>query len=439
MKKISLISLALLTILCLVFATGCEKADGGSSAPSQFQSSDLSKYVIVYPDGNSDYYDLANKLADHILQKYGIFPIPTPDALSAPGQYEIILGDTNRYEEQGKIMEYSITVDDGKLRIMAGGPYSAEQAVDSLCKQLFTGREFAIDEDKCFQASFLDSPYPVSGGATARIMTANILADAFADSSYRSASYRAEIFAGMLVTSTPDILGLQETDADWNNILDTYLAKIEQTYGISYARHQATYEDKVNYTSLLYRRDKFQVSDSGVYVFNWWTNSAFNHDYHMRNITWAQFTPLESTEKSFIVADTHWSYRTEHSDGNITLSGAAAPIAVNELRTQCKDETNAYLSTLRQTYAEIPIILVGDFNTSLPFFTDDGWTPTSFNIISQQAQNSKTSRVTVPTSNHFDHMFGTGSYTIALFDFLKDSPTHKLLSDHPFVFADFNF
>lgn len=438
MKKISLISLALLTILCLVLATGCGKSGTAGSSASAFQSAELSKYVIVYPDGNSDYYDLANKLADHILQTYGVFPIPTPDALSAPGQYEIVLGDTNRSDRVGRIMECAVAVDSGKMLIHAGGPYSAEQAVDSLCQQLFTGREFTLEDGEYFQRSFLETPNPVSDGASARIMSANILADAFADSSYRSASYRAEIFAGMLVSHTPDVLGLQETDENWNEILDSYLAKIEQTCGIAYARHLATYEDKVNYTSLLYRRDKFQVSDSGVYVFNWWTNSAFRHNYHMRNVSWAKFSPLDGGA-DFLVANTHWSYRTEHSDGNITLFGATAPIAVNELRTQCKDETHAYLSNLRQTYAEIPIILVGDFNTSLPFFTDDGWTPAGFRIVSEEAKSNHTAQSVVPESGHFDHIFAAGNYRICRYAYFGSTAPHNLLTDHPFVFADFNF
>lgn len=441
MKKTIFICLTLLTILCLTLTAGCgQSPDGGAaeSAPSQFASAELSKYVIVYPENDPDFYDLANNLADHIMQKYGTFPIPTSDA-AVPSKFEILLGDTNRSDEQGRIMECSITVKDGKLQILAGGPYSGEQAIDNLCKQLFTGREFALDEGEYFQKSFLEASRPASDDATARIMSANILADAFADSTYRSAGYRAEIFAGMLVSYTPDILGLQEADENWDKVLDSYLAKIEQTHGIRYARHLDTYEDKVNYTSLLYRQDKFQVSDSGIKVFNWWTDPAFRHTYHMRNISWAQFSSLENADDTFIVANTHWSYRTEHSDGNITLSGAAAPVGVNELRTQCMEETNAFMTALQQDFPGIPVVLTGDFNTSLPFFTDSGWTPTGFSIISEEAKNSRKALDIVPTSGHFDHIFATGSYTIRLYGYFGGDHPHDLLTDHPFVYTDLTF
>lgn len=438
MKKITLIFLTLLTAACLVLATGCGKTDGTGSSASSFQSAELSKYVIVYPEGDDAYYDLANRLSDHILQTYGVFPIPTPDALSDPARYEIILGDTNRSDRVGRIMECTVTVDSGKMLIHAGGPYSAEQAVNHLCQTLFTGREFTLEDGEYFQRSFLETPNPVSDGASARIMSANVLADAFADSAYRSAGYRAEIFAGMLVSHTPDVLGLQETDENWNEILDSYLAKIEQTCGIAYARHLATYEDKVNYTSLLYRRDKFQVSDSGVKVFTWWTDSAFRHNYHMRNVSWAKFSPLDGSA-DFLVANTHWSYRTEHSDGNITLSGATAPIAVNELRTQCMEQTHAYMTALQQDFPGVPVVLTGDFNTSLPFFTESGWTPAGFRIVSEEAKSNHTAQSVVPESGHFDHIFAAGNYRICRYAYFGSTAPHNLLTDHPFVYTDLIF
>lgn len=440
MKKTILICLTLLTILCLTLTAGCGQApDGGAveSAPSQFASAELSKYVIVYPENAPDYYDLANDLAEHILQKYGTFPIPTSDA-AAPAAYEILLGDTNRSDEQGRIMECSITVKEGKLQILAGGPYSAEQALDNLCKQLFTGREFALDEGEYFQKSFLETARAISNDASARIMTANVLADIFADSTCRSAGYRAEIFAGMLVSYTPDVLGLQEADENWDKVLDSYLDKIEQTHGIRYARHLATYEDKVNYTCLVYRQDKYQVTDSGVKVFSWWIDPAFRHTYHMRNISWAKFSPLDGST-AFLVANTHWSYRTEHSDSNITLSGATAPIGVNELRTQCMQETDAFMTALREDFPGEPIVLTGDFNTSLPFFTESDWTPTGFSIISEEAKNNRKALDIVPTSGHFDHLFATGSYTICLYGYFGGDHPHDLLTDHPFVYTDLTF
>ena len=437
MKKTFLVFLVLLTVLC--FAAGCgqktpsDESGAVSTGPYQFRSDELANYVIVYSDENPDYFDLAYRLNEQIYTKYGKILNVIRSSNATPSQYEILLGDT------GRVMEYSVTVQDGKFRIHVGGSFSAEKAIDFLCQQVFNGQEFVLDSGEYYQTSFLTASQEMTEDATARIMSANILADAFADSSYKEAHYRAEIFAGMLVSYTPDVLGIQEADENWNDVLDMYLEKIQKSHGITYERLLASYENKVNYSSLLYRSDKFKAETSDLSVFSWWTNKAFNHNYHMRNVSWARFSALDAPEKTFLVANTHWSYRTEHANGQTCLFGSNTPIAVNELRTQCKDETNEILSTLRQENPGVPIFLTGDFNTSLPFFTDSGWTPAAFRLISEEALNSGTSISLVPSSGHFDHLFGTGNYTIKHFAFFNNTNQHSLLTDHPFVYADLAF
>ena len=437
MKKTFLVFLVLLTVLC--FAAGCgqktpsDESGAVSTGPYQFRSDELANYVIVYSDENPDYFDLAYRLNEQIYTKYGKILNVIRSSNATPSQYEILLGDT------GRVMEYSVTVQDGKFRIHVGGSFSAEKAIDFLCQQVFNGQEFVLDSGEYYQTSFLTASQEMTEDATARIMSANILADAFADSSYKEAHYRAEIFAGMLVSYTPDVLGIQEADENWNNVLDMYLKKIQKSHGITYERLLASYENKVNYSSLLYRSDKFKAETSDLSVFSWWTNKAFNHNYHMRNVSWARFSALDAPEKTFLVANTHWSYRTEHANGQTCLFGSNTPIAVNELRTQCKDETNRILSSLRQENPGVPIFLTGDFNTSLPFFTDSGWTPAAFRLISEEALNSGTSISLVPSSGHFDHLFGTGNYTIKHFAFFNNTNQHSLLTDHPFVYADLAF
>ena len=437
MKKTFLVFLVLLTVLC--FAAGCgqktpsDESGAVSTGPYQFRSDELANYVIVYSDENPDYFDLAYRLNEQIYTKYGKILNVIRSSNATPSQYEILLGDT------GRVMEYSVTVQDGKFRIHVGGSFSAEKAIDFLCQQVFNGQEFVLDSGEYYQTSFLTASQEMTEDATARIMSANILADAFADSSYKEAHYRAEIFAGMLVSYTPDVLGIQEADENWNDVLDMYLEKIQKSHGITYERLLASYENKVNYSSLLYRSDKFKAETSDLSVFSWWTNKAFNHNYHMRNVSWARFSALDAPEKTFLVANTHWSYRTEHANGQTCLFGSNTPIAVNELRTQCKDETNRILSTLRRENPGVPIFLTGDFNTSLPFFTDSGWTPAAFRLISEEALNSGTSISLVPSSGHFDHLFGTGNYAIKHFAFFNNTTQHSLLTDHPFVYADLAF
>lgn len=439
MKRSPVSLFMILLVICLCLFTGCDDVAQTNTPEYLFTSSDLEKYTIIYPIDNFDYYDFAIQLADQILENYGLVLNVLPDAISPVSQYEILFGNTNRELHQDRIMEYSVTVSDGKVQINVGGSFSAEKAVAYLCRTVFNGQEFSLSSGTHAQKILMTQRCPVTEGAGARIMTANILADAFADSSYKNANYRAEIFAGMLIAYTPDILGLQESDESWDDVLDSYLVTIRDSYGIAYTRLLSSYEGKTNYTSLLYRSDKFNVDDSGLTAFSWWVDPLFNHSYHMRNITWAKFSSLENPSEEFVVANTHWSYRTEHANGTTYLAEASSPIATNELRNQCRQETYAILESLRQEYAEIPLLLVGDFNTSLSFFTQSGWTPPSFSIISEEAKNNGTALVSVPDSGHYDHLFGTGNYTIGRYEYVKNVNSSELLTDHPFAYADLFF
>ena len=404
--------------------------------PYCFKTSALEKYVIVYSSEHSGYSYLATKLKTQISKAYGKSLSVKLDSRQDASRYEILIGETNRYNHQSGVMEYSVTVDEGRLIINVGGLYSAEQAVDFLCQNLFNGDDITLENGEYYKTSLLSTYKSITAESDVRIMSANLLADSFADSSYKKADYRAEIFAGMLVSCTPDVIGMQEIDSSWSKAIDGYLARIKSVYGISYSKHLDKYQSKTNYTSFLYRSDKFKVENSGVKVFSWWQDASFNHKYHMRNIGWARFSSLTDSDMRFIAANTHWSYRTEYSSGNRYLSGSDTPIAVNELRIQCKDETNAFLTSLRQANPDTPIFLTGDFNTSLPFFTQSDWTPEAFSVLSEESKKNNTAVSVVPESGHFDHIFGAGSYSILKYEFFNDINQHALLSDHPFVYVD---
>ena len=97
------------------------------------------------------------------------------------------------------------------------------------------------------------------------------------------------------------------------------------------------------------------------------------------------------------------------------------------------------MTSLKNMYPNCPVFLVGDFNTSLPYFTQWGWKPTAFNVISEQAKNNGTALSTVPTSAFFDHIFGAGTYTIRCYEYFTDVNQHSKLTDHPFAYVDLVF
>ncbi|MBR5570034.1 MAG: hypothetical protein IKW10_03975 [Oscillospiraceae bacterium] len=405
-----------------------------------FQSSQLSKYVIVYDSSNSYYLQFANRLKTRISERYGVDLPVVSDHNSIVTAHEILLGDTNRYNDPGRVMEYAVTVDEGVFRIKTGGPYSADNAVTYLCEQVFNGQAVSLHGGEHYRTCLLTSSREITDGTSARVMSANLLADVFNnDDTYKTADYRAEIFAGMLVSYTPDVIGLQEVNKSWSSALDFYLQRVKELYGMEYSKCWATYEGKTNYTCLLYRSDKFKVENGGVEVFSWWKDLGANYHYHMRNISWAQFASLENNDEKFVVANTHWSYRLEHAEGDTYLTGSGTPIAADELRTQCMNETKTVMASLNSKYSAMPIFLVGDFNTPLSFFASDGWLPASYHVISTQAQSNGTALSTVPVSGHYDHLFGVGNYSVKLYEFWNHVNHHSALTDHPFVYADLAF
>ncbi len=123
------------------------------------------------------------------------------DRLEA-GNYEILIGDTNRdTTPEGKIMEYSLVVKHGSVKLNFGGMYTAKIAIEYLMNNLFNGNTFSLAEGTYYKTSYLSSYQNVTSGTTARVMSANVLADAFnTDTKYDKALYRAEIFAGTLIT-----------------------------------------------------------------------------------------------------------------------------------------------------------------------------------------------------------------------------------------------
>ena len=254
MKKLFWAFLIVIALVCTATLASCDTDEspseptgtaggGGADAEYSFSSSELEKYVIVY-GGGTNHYRLALNLQQHIYSKYGKRLSVARDVISDPAEYEILLGDTNRRAPQGRIMEFSLEIDEGSCIINAGGAFSVEEAVKYLCEEIFDGREFALEAGEYCKKSFLEKSSQITEGSTVRVMSANLLADSFADSSYKSAEYRAEIFAGMLISYTPDVLGLQETDAAWGDALDEYLIKLQENYGITYSRLLATYNDK---------------------------------------------------------------------------------------------------------------------------------------------------------------------------------------------------
>lgn len=60
----------------------------------------------------------------------------------------------------------------------------------------------------------------------------------------------------------PDVIGMQEADQKWIDLLSAYLELLKRDYGIEYTWVFPTYDGVENMTSLLYRSDKYDLAAS---------------------------------------------------------------------------------------------------------------------------------------------------------------------------------
>jgi len=452
MKKFLTTILLIVLSILFVFQVACQQPGeniGGNGGQEEysFSTNDLKNYQIVYStEYNVELSTLAYKLQNAISEKYGVSLAVGLDIIKEKRDCEILLGETNRYLDSdnktiinGKIMQYSVTVDNGTFRINAGGVFSAEKAVEYLINNVFTGEEVSLKDGEHYKKSFVSEKVLIDSEATARIMSTNVLAQSFIKDQepFKGINYRVEIYAGVLIVYTPDIVGVQETDSAWINPLKKYLDRIKKEYDIEYSRHFAEYENTVNLTSLLYRSDKYTVGDSNMEGFEWKKDPNLpTESYHLRNVTWAQFNSKEDSSKGLIFANTHWSYGSEYvgktlSDGTVLGQHTAKGL--------CKDETATIYNRLKSTYSNMPFFATGDYNASANWFASGG----NYSSFSSVCSLLSIEANCVPEVGVYDHIFGSGSYTVKKMEYIESVKTTVdgvgLLTDHNFVFADVAF
>ena len=403
-----------------------------------FKSADLSKYMIIYSSEYvNEYSTYAYDLQSHIKTKYGVSVKGVAmDLVSSAYPYEILIGFTNRdTSDNGKIMQYSVTVGGGKFRINAGGLFTMENVIAYLKTNVFTGSALNITPGEYYKKSYLTtSQVALTSGTTARIMTTNILADEFNTSAdYKTASYRAEIYAGLLATYQPDVVGVQETDSKWNAVLNKYLTKIKSEYNIEFTRVLANYNNKVNFTSLIYRSDKFTLGNYDYTQFAWKNDVNLPNDsYYMRGVAWMQITSKTNTSKKFVLANTHWSYGAEYNGTKLTNG---TTVYQHYCKGLCKDETITKINSLKSANSGMPVFLTGDFNTSAGWFSSTGTYSTFSNACSLLSSKINAT----PGTGTYDHIFGAGTFTVKAFKYIDGINEIDALSDHPFAYSDVSF
>lgn len=313
---------------------------------------DISEYTIVYETAREGYMDVATELKDKMeTLGYKVSAVRDDAVAETSGAKEILVGKTNRQisetvyaKEEPKLMTYKLVVDNTYLQIVCGGPFSASECVDTMMFRFFDADNTAYVDGEYLATDVNLDEVAFASGTDVRVMTANILAERWASQTTGVVPpivQRAEIFAATLISSKPDVIGVQEADAEWIRVLPAYLEYIKEASGIEYTWIFNDYQDKQTLTSIIYRSDKYEVLASDIENVNYWSSA----EYNMRLFEWVYLRERSNKDNKFIMSNTHWGWEDEDK------IAACVELSVNKVKA------------LKTTYPGVPIFHTGDFNS----------------------------------------------------------------------------
>lgn len=400
---------------------------------SAFNGVSLVNYTIVYESDRAGYLAVAERLRDKIAAASGFNLSIKKDTQQKEGDYEILIGKTNRqlsqtnYAKAVDLMTYKVVLAGNQIQIVSGGAFSARYCVDRMMAELL-GSDVEHFDDGEYIARDLKSDVSdvpmLTQSNDLRIMSYNVMGERWADvwgSNTPTTVQRAEIFAAVLAIYQPDVVGMQELDSPWVPFLNYYIDVLKEQYGVEYTLAMTVHESKPNFNAILYRSDKLTVEAQGIEVTSWWEGA-----YHMRNGTWMKFS---MGEKQFILINSHWG-NTEMD--KFDLEGRERAEQVNRLRAE----------------HNVPVFCTADYNNGLTDtpFLNFFEVATEVKALLHQAkdagvlvnENSGVAGVglkRVRSDNYIDFVLGCGNYTVKRYETVLSCMT-MFASDHSPMVAD---
>lgn len=269
-------------------------------------------------------------------------------------------------------------------------------------------------------------------GTDVRIMSTNILAKRWSHSKglgdVPPIEQRAEVFASVLASCAPDVVGVQESDQPWIDIFPQHLERLKNDYGIEYKWMFTDYLDRQTLTTILYRSDKYELVDSGIDNFSIWKTYEYDRrGYNLRLVCWVMLTDKNNKENTFILTNTHWG--DEDKAGNVA-------------------EEAELVNLLRAKYG-VPVFCTGDFNARettdeyARFMMLTGAKSTREVAAECGTLANKTGGIgklgmsREEGSFYIDHIFGVGNYNVLKYETILGNAC--FLSDHSPHIADIKF
>lgn len=301
---------------------------------------DIGDYTIVYGSGTATGEKTALAVADVIASATGVY-LPCVSDKEEEKPLEILVGKTNRAQSVGsqsiENLHYKVSLQSGKLIIDCTGLASGDAAIRKLyAERLSGGGNIALTSGELCSGNNLDEiNMPMTKGSDIRIVTYNILKEAWIQGNYPDTARRAELFGGFLDVYKPDVVGVQEVCEKWVKYLPEYLGNYKLT---------GTKRDDggVSYSAIIYDSSKYNILAQGCKTYSKHASAS------CRNMSWAIFeSKTDGTRFAFI--STHWDF------GNETEK--------QEMRKVQANEMSAMIASLKAQYG-CPVIITGDFNCS---------------------------------------------------------------------------
>lgn len=439
---------------------------GEDLLPDGFSLAELSKTKIVYATDLDGYRVVAETLRAGIKNAYNINVPIYPDDECPISAREILIGHTNRemsegyYANDGYIMEYDVTAKNGKLQILCGGSFTARKATEYLLSNLFKASNASkvLGVGRYTYKNLLASSLTRSNSADVRIMTLNIMPYVLGEAEYANVlpvRERAEIVAGMLISSAPDVVGLQEACYKWQEQLPHYIEVLNEHYGIGYKFVLSSHNGRNNYTPMIYRADKYDALVCKYQHYDYHTSSADANGTYLRGAAQLVLQNKNNSSEKFIVINSHWDHA-----GQLTT---ARPYQMNE----CASSEAAIVNAYKTQYPGVRIFCVGDFNSHRynGIYLNQFCKDIDGTIASDAARTSGTLKVAggyhgsgsnmneygtrddfTPVKDSFiDHIIFTSSTSSVKTSVLSHNTLYStsgyfhIISDHCPVYADFEF
>lgn len=440
--------------------------DGTDHLPDGFDLANIGECRIIYTTKLAGFEDVALELQAAIKSAYGE-ELPVYSDRTTSAAREILVGNTNRslsescYEDTAYIMEYEVVAHRGSLQIACGGMFSAEKVMDELKETLFSenAEDTFLDAGRYVYADLAGEEVPITDVANVRIMTLNIMPYVLGEKVYpniRPVIERVEIFAGMLIKHTPDVVGLQEADSKWQSQIPVYIDLLNEYYDLGYKYVLGSYKSKDNYCSMIYRADKYDALVCKYEPYEYDIEAAERRGSYIRGASQLVLQNKKHEDELFIVVNSHWDH------------GGPIATANPELMNNCARAEEAIVKAYKNEYPEARIFCVGDYNSHRfsGKFLEQFCGAIDGSIASEVARDRKTLIATggyhandatkiledknreyssTHKNDFIDHIVFTGGSKAGDTDVVRHDTLYRqenyghILSDHCAVYADFSF